>query len=182
MGSTEFPPGPIPNTAEFRSIVESDDRIVLVCHIVKWMAFTTHNLGTRLVAILLAAIMPLCCCTVSAAMPTAPQDGQSPTIRSCCSPHGCAATDAPGSDSSPDEGRCGCIKVFNLDIDLGMSDLLVKLSLPMEAYDLPEVDPEMLGSGLADRRHTRSRAGPSRDGRCHPQSCRELRQRLMLQV
>lgn len=182
MESTGPRSGPIPNLEELRSIEKSDDRIAFDRHIVESMAHPSHTLGTRLVAILLATIMPLCCCMVSAAMPSAPQGDQSPTIRSCCSPQGCAATEAPGPDSTPVEDRCGCVKLFNIGIDLGMSDLLTKLSLPMVAYDLAEVGPEMPGSVLPNRRQTRSRAGPCGEDGCQPQSCRDLRQRLMLQV
>lgn len=145
------------------------------------MATSSHSLGTRCIAIVLATIMPLCCCVVNAAVPTGSLDESASTVRACCHPGGCTPTDSSNPESDPGDDRCGCIKVFGT-LDAGLGDLLAKLGLPLEAYDTAEIGPVSLETDPANVGPPLSRAGPEPDGPCPPQGPRELRQRLMLHV
>lgn len=145
------------------------------------MVRSQHSITNRFVALALALAMPFCCCVVNAAVPATASEGTAEVVRSCCSSGGIQGTDRSNPDSTPADGRCGCIKLFGT-VDLGIDDLLVKLSLPTIAHDASPPMAITLPGGDPVRLRPPSRAGPDRDDGNVAQRPRDLRQRLMLQV
>ena len=145
------------------------------------MTTSPHSITNRFVALALALAMPFCCCVVNAAVPTTTAEGTASVVRSCCSSGGIQGADPSNSDSTPTDSRCGCVKLFG-NVDLGLGDLLVKLSLPTVAHDAAPLMVIALPGGDPTQLPPPSRAGPDWIDGNAAQGPRDLRQRLMLQV
>lgn len=118
------------------------------------MRLTHHSILHRLVGLLLAVLMPVCCCTTqvlgaSLLSTGAAGDDQGRMISPCCG--SCADVDATGSSDSPQpHDGCRCVR-GQLETSSVTTEILEALACPLVAH--PSEDP-------ADRWDSLNRVAP----------------------
>lgn len=93
------------------------------------MPIDPHNLPARLVSLVLAVVMPLCCCTIQTLGAWSLGDAETVAARpSCCCAAATACDDAPADGEPADEG-CHCLRAAPVDL-VDHTPLLDLLAFP----------------------------------------------------